>query len=67
MGSAEIRLLNGDAFTVNGSLQEVEKRLSDAARTGQSRLAWFTELGTDAPVGVNPDHVATLRAGEAAD
>lgn len=65
VGSAEIRLLNGDAFTVDGTVEEVEKRLSDAARSGKSRLAWFTEVGTDAPLGVNPDHVATLRANEA--
>jgi hypothetical protein len=62
--SAEIRLLNGDAFTVDGTVEEVEKKLSDAARSGQSRLAWFTEFGTNASVGVNPDHVATLRGGE---
>jgi hypothetical protein len=67
VGSAEIRLLNGDVFTVDGAVEEVEKRLSDAARSGQSRLAWFTEVGTDASVGVNPDHVATLRTSEASD
>jgi hypothetical protein len=61
--SAEIRLLNGDAFAVDGTVEEVEKKLSDAARSGQSRLAWFTESGTNASIGVNPDHVATLRAG----
>jgi hypothetical protein len=61
---AEIRLLNGDVFTVDGTLEEVEKKLSDAARSGQSRLAWFREFGTHASVGVNPDHVATLRDSE---
>ena len=64
---AEIRLLNGDVFTVDGTVEEVERMLSDAARSGQSRLAWFRELGTHASVGVNPDHVASLRAGEASD
>jgi hypothetical protein len=67
MDSAEIRLLNGDVFAVNGTVEEVEKQLSDAARSGQSRLAWFTELRTDASVGINPDHVATLRVGEDSD
>ena len=61
---AEIRLTNGDVFTVEGTLEEVEKRLSDAARSGQSRLAWFTEHDSDGQVGINPDHVATLRASE---
>jgi hypothetical protein len=64
---AEIRLVSGDAFTVEGSLEEVEKGLSDAARSGQARLAWFKEHGTDSPVGVNPTHVAALRASEISD
>jgi hypothetical protein len=67
VGYAEIRLLSGDVFTVEGGLDEVESKLSDAARSGQSRLAWFTEHGTDAPVGINPVHVATLRASEISD
>lgn len=61
---AEVRLLNGDVFTVEGALDEVEGKLSDAARSGQSRLAWFTEYGTDGPVGVNPAHVASLKVSE---
>lgn len=66
VGYAEVRLLNGDVFTVEGALDEVEGKLSDAARSGQSRLAWFTEHGTDGPVGINPVHVATLRVSEVA-
>jgi hypothetical protein len=61
VGYAEIRLLNGDAFTVEGTLDEVESKLSDAARSGQSRLAWFTEYGTDGSIGINPAHVASLK------
>jgi hypothetical protein len=61
---AEVRLLNGDVFTVEGTLDEAESKLSDAARSGQSRLAWFTEYGTDASVGVNPAHVASLKVSE---
>jgi hypothetical protein len=64
MAYAEVRLLNGDVFTVEGSLDEVESKLSDAARSGQSRLAWFTEYGTDGSVGVNPAHVASLKASD---
>jgi hypothetical protein len=64
---AEVRLLNGDVFVVEGTLDEVEGKLSDAARSGQSRLAWFTEQGTDSSVGVNPAHVATLRINESSD
>jgi hypothetical protein len=64
---AEVRLLSSDVFTVEGTLDEVEKRLSDAARSGQARLAWFKEHGTDSSVGINPAHVAALRASEASD
>jgi hypothetical protein len=64
VGYAEVRLLNGNVFTVEGTLEEIEGKLSDAARSGQSRLAWFTEHGTDASVGVNPAHVASLKASE---
>ncbi len=64
---AEVRLLNGDVFVVEGELRDVESKLSDASRSGQSRLAWFTEIGTGAPVGVNPSHVASLRVSEVSD
>src|SRR5215207_7084042 len=37
VGYAEVRLLDGDVFAVEGTLDEVESRLSDAARSGQSR------------------------------
>jgi hypothetical protein len=67
VGYAEVRLLSSDVFTVEGTLDEVESKLSDAARSGQSRLARFTEYGTDGSVGVNPAHVAALKVGEISD
>lgn len=67
MAHAEIRLGNGDVYRVDGDLSEVEKELSDAARSGQARLAWFKEHGTDDSIGINPTHVAALRAGETSD
>jgi hypothetical protein len=67
MDYTEIRLLNGDVFTVEGSLEGVEKRLSDAARSGQGRLAWFEEHPTGDSVGLNPAHVAALRVSQASD
>jgi hypothetical protein len=63
----EITLPSGDVFTVEGSLEDVEKRLSDAARSGQSRLAWFKERGKEDSIGVNPAHVVALRASEVSD
>jgi hypothetical protein len=45
----------------------VEKKLSDAARSSQSRLAWFTEHGIGDSVGVNPARVASLTARQISD
>jgi hypothetical protein len=59
---AEIRLADGEVIAVEGSLEEVEKALSDAARSGQSRLAWFTEQTSGERLGVNPAYVVSLRA-----
>jgi hypothetical protein len=67
MDYAELRLLNGDVLTVEGTLDQVESKLSDAARSSQSRLAWFTEHGTDGSVGVNPAHVVILKVSEISD
>lgn len=61
MSHAEIRTVNGDVVGVEGSLSEVEKELSDAARSGSSRFAWLTDKGTGERIGVNPDHVVSLR------
>jgi len=55
---AEIKTVNGDVVAVEGSLSEVEKELSDAARSGS--FAWLTEKGTGRRIGVNPDHVVSL-------
>ena len=63
MDRAELRLTNGDVFTVEGRIEEVEKVLSDAARSGGSRLAWFTEHGAGGRLGVDPAHVAAIRTG----
>jgi hypothetical protein len=65
--SIEVRLASGETVVVEGTVEEVEKKLSDAARSGQSRLAWFRERGTDEPVGINPMHVGTLRTRTSSD
>jgi hypothetical protein len=61
---AEIKMVNSEAIHVEGTLREVEKELSDAARSGSSRFAWLTCEGTGEQVGVNPDHVVSLRLSE---
>jgi hypothetical protein len=64
--SVDITLPSGDVFTVEGTLEDVEKQLSDAARSGQSRLAWFKQRDGDS-IGVNPAHVVALRIGADSD
>jgi hypothetical protein len=53
-------MINSDTLGVEGSLSEVEKELSDAARSGRSRFAWFTDKSTGQQIGINPDHVVSL-------
>ena len=65
MPCTAISLLSGDVFMVEGTTAEVERALSDAARSGQSRLAWLKEFGRGEQIGVNPAHVIALRLGEA--
>ena len=57
-------MANSDVIKVQGSLTEVEKELSDAARSGSSRFAWLIEEGSGQRVGVNPDQVVSLRLGD---
>ena len=63
MAVAEITLANGGLVTVEGALEDVEKRLSDAARSGQSRLAWFEEH-QGGSVAINPSQVVTVRSSD---
>ena len=64
----EIHLVNGDRLTVDGDLGGVEKALSDAARSGPSRLAWLRRPQDEENIAVNPAHVvALLPVAEAAD
>jgi len=58
--------MNGQIVVVEGDVTEVEKVLSDAARSGHARFAWLIEHGSGERVGVNPDQVLTLRDGELA-
>lgn len=54
MNRAEIRTVDGEVIAVEGALSEVEKELSDAARSGSSRFAWLTDLDSGERIGVNP-------------
>lgn len=64
MAHAEVTLMNGQIVVVEGDIGEVEKVLSDAARSGHARFAWLVEHGSGERVGVNPDQVLTLRGAQ---
>src|ERR1700761_3960606 len=46
MELARVTLLNGEIVEVEGDVGEVEKLLSDAARSGHARFAWLIEHGS---------------------
>jgi hypothetical protein len=62
MGSiTEITLLGGQRHRVDGNVKEVEQLILSAARGSIMQLAWFTDVQTAEPLGINPEHVMTLR------
>lgn len=63
MDRVEVRLTGGERITVVGGLQEIEKLLSDAARSGPSRLAWVHQSEGGDAIGINPAHVTALSPG----
>jgi hypothetical protein len=57
----EITLVGGERHRVDGEVKEVEHAILSAARGSIMQFAWFTDAQTAEPVGVNPEHVMTLR------
>jgi hypothetical protein len=62
--TTKVLLTTGDRVEVEGSLDEVARRLEDASRSTSGTLAWLKESETGGSVGVNPAHVVTLVPGE---
>jgi len=58
----EITLLGGDRYHVEGDVNQVEQLILNAARGSIMQLAWVTDARTAESVGINPEHVMTLRA-----
>lgn len=62
MGSiTEITLLGGERHRVDGDVKQVEQLILDAARGSIMQFAWVTDAQTAEPLGINPEHVMTLR------
>ncbi len=60
--TTEIAVATGDRYRVEGALKDVERIILDAARGSIMQLGWFVDAETGEHLGVNPDHVVTLRA-----
>jgi hypothetical protein len=58
----EITLVGGDRLRAQGDAKQVEGAILAAARGSLMELAWITEAETGHQIGINPDHVVTLRA-----
>jgi hypothetical protein len=58
----EITLLGGERHRVEGDVKEIEQLILAAARGSIMELAWLTDAQTAETLGVNPEHVMTLRA-----
>ena len=58
--TTRLLLSTGDSLEAEGSIQEVEKPLQNAARSSPGTLAWLKDAGTGEPICVNPVHVVTL-------
>jgi hypothetical protein len=61
---AEITVITGDRYRVEGDVKDVERTILDAARGSILQLAWFRDAGTGEDFAVNPEHVVRLRAVE---
>ena len=58
----EITLLGGERHRVDGDATQIERLILDAARGSILQFAWLTDAETAEPLGINPEHVMTLRA-----
>lgn len=60
----ELILVTGERYCIDGDPKDVERTILDAARGSLMQLAWLVEAETEQELGVNPDHVVTLRAAD---
>ncbi len=63
MATTTLLLTTGEALEVNGELDEVAKKLENAARSSAGTLAWFEQATDGERFGVNPGHLVTVRRG----
>jgi hypothetical protein len=64
MPTTKLLLAIGEQLEVEGGLEEVVKKLENAARSSHGTFAWLTEATTQERLGVSPAQVVTVRPGE---
>jgi hypothetical protein len=62
LATTTLLLATGEVLELRGELDEVAKRLENAARSSAGTLAWFEQADGER-FGVNPGHVVTIRRG----
>jgi hypothetical protein len=62
--STKLLLTSGEQIEVEGPVEDVGRRIQDAARSTSGTLAWLRDARTDVPIGVNPSHLVMLRPGD---
>ncbi|HEY7619308.1 MAG TPA: hypothetical protein VH834_06010 [Solirubrobacteraceae bacterium] len=65
MPSTRLLLTTGDWVVVDGTAEDVTRRLEDASRSTTGTLAWLKEVEDGQALGVSPSHVVLLRPGDA--
>jgi hypothetical protein len=63
LATTTLLLATGEALELNGELEDVAKRLENAARSSAGTLAWFEQAADGERFGINPGHVVTIRRG----
>jgi len=59
--TAELVLVTGETYRVEGRVKDVEQTILDAARGSIMQLAWLVDADTGNELAINPDHVVLLR------
>jgi len=62
--TTKVLLVTGEQLEVEGSIEDVAKKLENAARSTAGTLAWLTEAATRQPLGLNATQVVTVRPGD---
>ena len=55
-------MVGGDRLRAQGDRKQVESVILAAARGSLMEFAWITEAETGHQLGINPEHVVSLRA-----